>query len=157
MHEEAFFSHRFPFSTGLAVVGVRVDGKASSRQEFAPNLDVLGVQQLNQILHNDVHAILVKIAVITEAKEIELQGFAFHQAFVGNVGNIDGGEIRLARHGAQAGKFRAIEFDKIVVIDMAVIKSLQNIWVVFVNVVCFLIAKRVKSFISSVFVMLAPF
>ena len=127
MHKEALFGHCLPLGARLAMVGIGVDGQTTAGQEFAPDLDVFGVQQLNQILHNDVHAILVKIAVITEAKEIELQGFAFHQAFVGNVGNIDGGEIRLARHGAETGELGTIEFDKIIITGMLIGKALQNL------------------------------
>ena len=48
--------HLLVFGARTAVVGVRVDRDAASRGEFAPDFDVAGVHQFDQIVHDDVHA-----------------------------------------------------------------------------------------------------
>jgi len=62
----------FPAGARSAVVAVWVDGNAAARGEFAPNLDVFRIHQVNQIFHYDVHAILVEITMIAEAEKIKL-------------------------------------------------------------------------------------
>lgn len=72
MTAEAVPGHLFPAGAGLSVVAVGVDGKAAPGQEPAPYFDVLGLHELNQILHDDVDDILVEIAVVPEGKQVEL-------------------------------------------------------------------------------------
>ena len=56
MIHQAVFRHFLVFRPRAAVVGVRVDRDAASRGEFAPDFDVAGVHQFDQIVHDDVHA-----------------------------------------------------------------------------------------------------
>lgn len=44
----------------------------AARGELAPDLDVLGVHQTDQIVHDDIHAVLVEISVVTEAEQVQL-------------------------------------------------------------------------------------
>ena len=58
----------FVFGARHAVVAVGVDGDTAARQNLSPNLDILRLHQLYQILHNDVHAVLVEISMIVPAE-----------------------------------------------------------------------------------------
>ena len=59
-----------PFGTLSAIVAVWVNRDPSARGKFSPYLDILGIHQLNEILHNDVHAVLMEVTVISEAEKI---------------------------------------------------------------------------------------
>lgn len=43
-----------------------------------PQTSMYFVHKTDQILHNDIHAILMKISVIAEAEKVQLQRFALH-------------------------------------------------------------------------------
>lgn len=66
MRGEAGPGDLFPARVRTAVVGVGMDGDAAARREFAPDLDILRIHELDEVLHDSVHAILVEIAVIAE-------------------------------------------------------------------------------------------
>ena len=70
MEMKALFSSLFPLCTRLAVVCVWVDRQTTARRKLAPYLDVLRIHQLDEVFHNDVNAVLVKVPVIAEAKEV---------------------------------------------------------------------------------------
>ena len=120
-------SNGLPRGAGLAVVAVGVDGNAAPRGEFAPNLDVFGVHEADEILHDDVHAVLVEIPVVAKAEQVQLEGLALHHAGAGHIGYIDGGKIRLAGDGAEAGELRAVELDEIVVVRVLVGEGFQHL------------------------------
>lgn len=71
-----------PAGARLAVVTVRVNRDAAARRELAPDLDVLRLHELDEILHDDVHAVLMEIAVVAEAEQIQLERFALNHADV---------------------------------------------------------------------------
>lgn len=62
----------FPFCAGLAIVAVGVNGDAASGKEFAPDLNIFRLHQANQILHNNVHTVLMEIPMVSEAEQIQL-------------------------------------------------------------------------------------
>ena len=74
--KEAGTYHVLMFS--VAIVGERLDGDASSGVEQADDLRILGIHQLDQILHDDVHAVLMEVTVVAKAEEIEFQALALH-------------------------------------------------------------------------------
>ena len=84
----------------------------------------------------------MKVAVIAEAKQIELERFTFDQPFIGNVGNADGGKIRLSGNRANAGKFGSNEIDKVIVAGMFVGKRFENVGRISVRHDGLLIAKQ---------------
>ena len=116
----------FPAGAGLAVVAVRVDRDAAARRKFAPDLNVLRFHQADEVLHDDVYAVLMEIAVVAEAEQIQLERLALYHALAGHIGDIDSSKVRLAGHRAQAGELRAVELDKIVIVRMLVRESLQH-------------------------------
>ena len=71
--EKPVLGNAFPLCSGLAVIAVRIDRDPSARRELAPDLNILGIHELYQILHYYVDAVLMKVAVVPEREEIELQ------------------------------------------------------------------------------------
>lgn len=68
MEMKALFCRLFPLCTRLAIVCVWIDGQTTARRKLAPYLDVLRIHQLDEVFHDDVDAVLVKVPVIAETK-----------------------------------------------------------------------------------------
>ena len=68
----------FPLCSFHAVIAVGVDREASAGEEFAPDFDVPGLEEVDQVVHDDIDAVFMEVAVIAEAEEVEFQGFAFY-------------------------------------------------------------------------------
>ena len=64
MMREAFPCYLLPLCARHTIVTVRVNRNTASRQELSPYFNVSRVHQLNQVIHNDVYAVLMKIAMI---------------------------------------------------------------------------------------------
>ena len=65
---KAFFCRFFPLCTRLAIVCVRIDGQTTAWRKLAPYLDVLRIHQLDEVFHDDVDTVLVKVPMVTETK-----------------------------------------------------------------------------------------
>ena len=111
----------------VAVVGKGFDADAAARVEQADELQVLGIHQLEQSLHDDVDAILMKIAVIAKTEQVQLQTLALDHAHARDVINDDAAKVGLARLGTQRGELRTVQRHHIFVLGMLVLKGLQNI------------------------------
>lgn len=64
--EQTILCHFLVLRAGLSVVGKGIDADAATRNEDASHLDVLGFHQADEVLHDDIDAVLVKAAVIAE-------------------------------------------------------------------------------------------
>ena len=73
MRGETLLREPLPLGAGAAVIRVREDGDAAARGEETGYLDVLRVHQLDEVLHDRVHDVLVEIAVAAEAEQIQLE------------------------------------------------------------------------------------
>ena len=133
-----------PFCSRLAIITVRIDGNTATRGEFAPDFDVLRIHKANQILHDDIDAVLVEIAVIAEAEQIEFERFTLHHAHIRHIRNGHGRKIRLSGNRTQTGKFRTVEFDKIIIVLMFVDKCFQYLWCVILRIFCSLVSKQAE-------------
>ena len=71
MVQEALLGELFVLGAGAAVVGIGIDADATTRGEQADDLDVLGVHQANQVLHNHVDAVFMEIAMVAEAEKAQ--------------------------------------------------------------------------------------
>ena len=98
--EESELSHLFVLCAWLAIIGIRMDADAASWQEETCYLDVLRFHKADEVLHNNVDAILVETAVIAEAEEVELKAFALHHSLVGQVTDANLCEVGLSCDGA---------------------------------------------------------
>ena len=65
---KALFCSLFPLCTRLAIVCVWIDRQTTARRKLAPYLDILRIHQLDEVFHDDVDAVLVKVPVIAETK-----------------------------------------------------------------------------------------
>ena len=126
MFTQALPGNLLPGRAGFSVVAVRIQRNSAARKEPPPHLNVFGIQKGNQVLHDPVDDILMKVAMVAEGKQVKFQRLAFDNLFVRHVGNDDIGIIRLAGNGALAGKFRAVRLDKIVIVRMLVGKAFQQ-------------------------------
>lgn len=134
MMQETEAGEVFPLGIRRAVVAVRVDGESAAWEEFAPYFDIAWMEKLDEVIHDDIHAVLMEIAVIAEAEKIELQGLAFHHVLIRNIGNINGRKVRLPRLRAEAGEFRTVEFDEIVTIRVLIRDAFQKLRIVVIGV-----------------------
>lgn len=64
--------------------------------------------------------------MVAIAEEVKLQTFALDHADIGDIIDIDGGEIRLAGDGTKACKLRTVETHPVIVLLMAVLESLEH-------------------------------
>ena len=55
-----------------AIVGVGVDADASTRRKEASNLNILGIHQSDEVFHDYVYTVFMKVAMVTKAEEIQL-------------------------------------------------------------------------------------
>lgn len=59
-----------PLSIRNSIIAVRVDRQSASRQKLSPYLNKTRVQQFNQVGHDNIDTILVKVPMISEAEQI---------------------------------------------------------------------------------------
>ena len=104
-----------------------MDGDAAARREKTGNLDIAGFHQADEVLHDDVDTILMKVAVIAEREEIELETLALDHLLVGDIGDNDFCEIGLSCDGTQACELRAVELDPIVIVRVFVDKCFEHL------------------------------
>ena len=64
--QKAVLRHFLVLRTRLAVVGKGINADAATRNEDASHLDVLGFHQADEVLHDDVDAVLVEATMIAE-------------------------------------------------------------------------------------------
>lgn len=72
-----------------------------ARGENALHFEVAGIHEGHEVLHDDVHAVLVEVAVVAEREEVELEAFALHHPLAGYVAYDNTREVGLAGFRAQ--------------------------------------------------------
>ena len=130
---------------GVAVIGKRIDGNTAAGHKYAHHFEIFGVHQFYQILHDNVYAVLVEIAVIAETEKIEFQTLAFHHAFARDVVDDNFSEIRLSGFRTKSGKLRAIESDEIFVLRVLIRESFEHLRSVVVGINGALIAQKCNA------------
>ncbi len=78
----------------------------------------------DQVVQHAVGHVLVEMPFVAERPDIQLQALQFHAFLVGDVIQDQGGEIRLAGLGAQAGEFRDFHVDVVIALGLRIGKSL---------------------------------
>lgn len=74
-----------PLRPRLAVIAERVYGNPAAGQEFSPYLDIEGIHKLYQVIHDNVHTVFMKIPMVPETEQIQLQRLAFHHTLAGHI------------------------------------------------------------------------
>ena len=126
----------------VAIVGKRLDADAATRVKQADDLKVLGFHELDQVLHDDVHAVLVEVAVVAETEEIQLQALALDHAHTGDVVDDDVAEVGLAGLGAQRGELGAVERHHILILGVLVLEGLEHVGAVVKLILRALVAQQ---------------
>lgn len=119
------FRHLLIFRSGTPIIRIRINGNATARGENPRNFNILGIHQANEVFHDDIHAILMKSAMIAKTEKVKFQALTLHHFHIGNVTDTDFRKIRLPRYRTQAGELRTVETYPIIVIGMLVVKRFQ--------------------------------
>ena len=82
------------------MLGPDVYGDASSGVEACLDLAPTRGEGGHEVVEKKVGKVFVKYALVAKGPEVELKGLGFHDAFVGNIADMDLSEVRLARDGA---------------------------------------------------------
>ena len=124
-------SDLLPFCARLAVVAEGVDGQSASWQELSPYLDIGRVHKLDKVVHYDVYAVLVEIAVVAEAEKIELERLTLDHFLCRDIGNVYRCKIGLTCDRAKGSELGTVEFYKVVTVRVLVIERFEQRRVVF--------------------------
>ena len=128
MGSKALLSQLFIFGSRLAVVGVWPDADAAAWGKDTGYFDILRIHQLNEVLHDDVHAVFVEIAMIAEAEEIKFQTLALYHLYIRNIADANLCKVRLTCDRAEGCELRAVETYPVIVARVLVDKGLQYLW-----------------------------
>ena len=90
----AVFRQSLVFRSRTSVIGVRPDADSSTWGEDAGDLDIFGVHKAYEVLHDDVHTILVEITMVAEREELEIQTLRLHHEHVRYVCDAYLGKVR---------------------------------------------------------------
>ena len=137
-------------SPGATVIGIRMDGYATSRGEKSEHFDVLGIHQLDQVIEDNIHAILMETAMVAETEEVELQALTLHHPDVGNITDPYLRKIGLPCDRAKGRELRAVELHPIIPPWMHVLEGLKDLRSV-IHLVTGLMAKGRQTFFLPVF------
>ena len=126
----------------IGVVGERIDANSAAGHEIAGDLKVFGIHEFDQIFHDDVHAILMKIAVVAEGEEVQLERFALDHPFARDIRDVDVSEVGLSCFGTECGELRAVERNEVLVFGMFVREGFQHLGVIVVRVLDVLVSQE---------------
>lgn len=118
-----------------AVVGEGVDGDAAARVEDAEDFEVARLQGGDQVVEDDVDDVLVEVAAVAEAAEVELEGLRLDHFLVSHVADQDCRPVGLAGDRAEAGELDAFEERPVVALRVLVGEDLQQLRIVAVGIV----------------------
>ena len=130
----------------VAIVGKRLDADASTRVEQADDLQVFGIHQLDQVLHDDVDAILMKVTMVAETEQVQFQALALDHALTWDVVDDDAAKVGLARLGSQRGELGTIERHNIFILGMLVLEGFQHVGAVVKLILSALVAQQRHAF-----------
>lgn len=115
--------HFFVFRARATIVGIGVNADATAGSEDTCNFNVFGIHQFDEVFHDDIDAVFVEVTVVAEREEVEFEGFAFHHALVGQVGDADFSKVGLSCDGTQGGELGAVELHPVVVFGVFILKG----------------------------------
>ena len=126
----------------VCVVGEGVDTDSAARHEITGYFEVFRVHETHKVLHDDVYAVLVEVAVITEGEEVEFEALALYHSLARDVTDVQMSEIGLSRFGTEGGELGTIEGHEVLVFGMFVRESLEHVRIVLIAVLYVLITKQ---------------
>ncbi len=84
----------------------------------------------------------MKIAVVAEGEEVELEALTLYHPFAGDVTDIDVSEIRLTGLRAECRELRAVEGHEIFILGVLVRECLQHLGIIVVAILHALISQQ---------------
>ena len=124
MRSKTLLGQFLVLGAGLAIVGIRPDADAATGCKDACHLDVLRIHQGDKVFHDYVDTVLMKVAVVEETEEIELQTLALHHLDIRNVADANLGKVGLYCNSTQRCELGSVETHPVVVALMLVDESL---------------------------------
>lgn len=117
----------FVFGVGTAIIGIGIDRDTSTWKEDACYFDILGFHQADKVLHDDVDTVLVKGAMVAEAKKVELETLAFNHLDVGDVADAYLGKVGLPSDRTETCELGAVELYPVVVLGVLVVEGFKHL------------------------------
>ena len=121
----------------------------STRCEETCHLDILRIHKLHEVFHNDVHAVLVEVAMITEAEKVELQALALHHLHIRHIRYAYLRKVGLTGNRTQRCELRTVETHPVVVALMLVDKCLKHFRCIVVTILC-LRSECLQAFVAAI-------
>ena len=126
----------------IGVVGEGVDANTSAGHKDTGHFKVAWVHETDEILHDDVDAVLVEVAVVAEGEQVQFERFALDHSLARDITDVDVSEVRLSGLGAKGGELGTVEGHEILIFRMFVREGLKHARIVIVAVLYVLIAKQ---------------
>src|SRR5713101_8015556 len=104
----------------LAVRGAHDGLDAAAHAEIAHHLDPARPGHGHHVVETAVGDVFVEGALVPVGPDVELDALELDEVPVGAVPDPDGGEVRLARLGAQAGELRDLERDLVIAVGVRI-------------------------------------
>lgn len=120
--------HFFILSAWLSIVGIRMNADTAAGNKEPHHFDIAGLHKDNEVVEDNIDAVLVEVAMVAEREEVELEAFAFHHTAVGDIEDAYLGKVWLAGDGAERGEFRAVELHPVIALWVAVFEGFEYLW-----------------------------
>ncbi len=127
MIHEPMFCEFLILCSRTAIVGVWIDADTSTWGEDTRHLYIFRIHETDKVLHNDIDAILMEVAMITEREEIEFQALALHHPHVWHILYLYLCKVRLSGNRTERSELWAVEKHPVVILWMFVLKALKHL------------------------------
>ena len=117
---------RFP--AFLVVFGHHVGEDAATNEEFCGQAHEARLGRLDQVVEDAVGDVLVEMAFLAEAPDVELEAFQLDAGLVGDVVEVEGGEIRLPGLGAKTSEFRDFHVNVKIPLRFGIDEGLEGVY-----------------------------
>jgi len=111
---------------GFAVLGDDVGENAAAHVELRGQAHEARIAGAHQVVEDAIGDVFVEMPFLAERPDVELEALQLHATLVGDVIEIQGGEIRLAGFRAQAGEFRDFHMDVVIAAGIRVVEGFQG-------------------------------
>ena len=115
------------FCAWTTVVGVWIDADTATWGEDTRHLNIFRIHEADKVFHDDIDAILMEVAMITEREEIELQTLALHHSHVWHILYLYLCKVRLSGNRTERSELRTVEQYPVVILWMLVLKALKHL------------------------------
>ena len=127
MLHKALFGQLLIFGARPAVVGIGIDADTATRSEDARHLYIFRIHQSDKVFHDNVHAVFMKVAVVAETEQIELQALTLHHTLTGQVHYLYLGKVGLSGDGTQRCELGTVELHPVIIFRMFVHECLEHL------------------------------